>query len=268
MHRWDRVAWLAAFVAFGVLAPARAEAEGEPERPANAPRPAGWWDRWGADDAGADAAERVKRRIEPRPAIMQPRPAEPPAPVVLAAGKLYLLVGATLKRFDAETLALEASAALPLADDERAQRVKQAFMQRWDKNGDNAVTPDEMDRPELVQNLDKNGDGMVTPDEVPAPRALPASAMAAGPATLLVEGASAFVFARGKLFRFKADTLELQATATVETPPETVPGAPTMKVRTPTGQPTAPGALRERLRRKDAAPVEQAPTPPEEPVKF
>jgi hypothetical protein len=174
--------------------PAAAQDEGRPERK----RP----DREGRGqrDQGRD----------PR-AMMQSRGGQAPS-MAVSEGKLFIVLGREIKRLDADTLEEEAKADIPVAgaDDEANRKKQEAFIARFDKNEDGAITKDELKRPEMLSRFDKNEDGKITADEAPGPKMM-AARMPPGPTTLLVEDGSVYVFQGGALYRFDADTLELEA---------------------------------------------------------
>jgi Ca2+-binding EF-hand superfamily protein len=169
--------------------------------------------------------------------------------MAVSAGKLYLIVNGAIQRLDATTLQLEASAAIPAHHPDEQELAKEQFMTRFDRNGDGEITMDELDRPEALAKIDENGDGKITRDEVPMPRVRIAQS---SPASLLVEAGNVYVFQNGQLFRFRADTLELEAEVVLGRPDTGGAGAP-RRADMP----------RDRVRRKESR--NQMPPQPEAP---
>lgn len=193
------------------------------------------------------------------------------APMAVAAGNLYIIVGTEIKRFDARTLEEKATASIPTTDPEQEKRVQDAMMQRFDKNGDGEVTKDEVGNDQIFQRLDTNADGKVTAAEMPAARVMKRPT---GPATLLVSSGAVFVFMGSRLCRFHAESLELEASTTIKTPN---PFADRMKGGMKGGMMGGQKGGRDRggmKRRPDqggnkpGADRDPPPPPPEEPVRF
>jgi hypothetical protein len=261
-----------------VSSPASAQEGGEAP-PDEGRRKKGWMPRWfgggGREgerpDAARDAAERQRAKKLQRARGMKGAGQKPPAPVQmsLAAGKLYVILGDKISRLDADTLTEEASARIPRAIPpelkKREERVRSAFLARFDRNADGAITRDELDRPEILTKLDKDGDGKITAAEVPTPRNL---VPPAGPATMLVEGGRVFVFRDGQLFRFDAETLELKAKAELAPPPQVHPHRPGGHGRPFGGQRPGGKGDRRREKRRKVPPADLPPPPDEEPVRF
>ncbi len=134
---------------------------------------------------------------------------EPPAPMQVDDGKLYIVTGSTIRKLDAVTLEEESTAVIPSqADAEHETKRKEKFMERFDEDGDGFVREDEVPNPNMIRKLDRDGDGAISISEVPSPRAM---RVPAGPVTLLVDGADLFVYRAGWLYRFGTADLTLEA---------------------------------------------------------
>lgn len=154
-------------------------------------------------------------------ARMQMAPAAAPA-MAVSGGKLYIVLGRELRSLEAETLQEEAKADVPEPpDDERTTKIKEAMLKRLDKDGDGFITKEESPRPDLVERLDKDGDGKVSRSEMRLPGMM---MRPPGPAALLVEEGSVYVFQDGWLYRFDAEGLELRAKAKLASERPGLPG--------------------------------------------
>jgi len=244
MTRWYAATLIAALA---LSMNARAQDEAPPEE---RPRKRGWFD-WGGGNKQAERPQ--KPAVNPQMRRALARPQSFAVPMVVSAGKLYLVVGNAVKKLDAQTLDEEETAVIPMENTERVINAQHSYLVRFDTNKDGKVTRDEAPRPEWIDKLDRNQDGAVTIDEVPLPRAATA---AMGPATLLVEAGSLYVYTGNTLLRYKTDPLTLMAQTTVTGPGR--PGA--ARKLGPGGR--QPGAAR----RRDLPPPQEEPI--EEPLKF
>lgn len=162
------------------------------------------------DRQGPDGRGRGGGQMPPFARMRTPQAAAPS--MAVSGGKLYIVIGRELKSLDAETLEEQAKAEVPAPPEieERMGKIKEAMLKKLDKDGDGFITREESPRPELVERFDKDGDGKVAGDELQPPAMM---MRPAGPATLLVEAPSVYVFQDGWLFRFDAEKLTLQAKA-------------------------------------------------------
>lgn len=180
---------------------------------------------------GQGRGERADRARMPFMPPVKRRQAQEPAAMALSGGKLYLVVGNTLSKLDAESLEVAKTAEIPVAGAEKAEeqdprqerfaaamkeRLERVF-ERLDKDGDGVLREDELLNPEPIRLLDKDADGAISREELPEPQ-LPKPP--AGPASILVEKGSVYVFQNGWLYRFGADDLSLAAKAEVAGPSE------------------------------------------------
>lgn len=185
--------WLAVVGVVLLALPAVAQDEGRPERK----RP--------------DREGRAQKNQGRDPRMMMQSKNQAPV-MAVEEGQLFIVLGRELKRLDIDTLEEEAKADIPIAgaDDEANRKKQEAFIARFDKNEDGAITADELKRPEMLKRFDKNEDGKITAEEAPGPKMMMAR-MPAGPTTLLVKEGSVYVYQGGALYRFDVDTLELMA---------------------------------------------------------
>lgn len=133
--------------------------------------------------------------------------------------KFFILTGATLARVDIATSVVEARKDLhkvgkePGAD-ERDRKWRQAFLARYDSDGDGVISSVEAKRYPHVRKMDKDGDGAVVLKEVPAPMRKGAGAQ--GEARLVVSSRGLHMLRGGMLFLFDLKTLELLKSTQIE----------------------------------------------------
>jgi hypothetical protein len=135
--------------------------------------------------------------------------------MVVSEGKLYLVSGNKVKRLDALTLAVEASADIPVPG-QPIEELRSLWIRRYDRNRDGAVTADEFPTPAMIGRLDRNGDGRVTAEETPAE--LVQSRIPPGPVSLAVGPEGVYVSRAGWVYRFAAADLGLAAQADLSAP--------------------------------------------------
>ncbi len=226
-------------------------------------------DRRRPDREGRGGGGGLGERMRDPRMMMQGRGQESAPAMVVSAGKLYIVLGRELRRLDADTLEEEKKADIPVpgANDEAGKKKQKKFIARFDKNKDGAIGKDEFPRADIIQKLDKNGDGKITVEEAPGAQMM-AARMPAGPSTLLVERGSVYVFQGGSLYRFNADSLELQATA--ELAPQRPGGMPGgMKGGMRGGMKGGrEGGDRGRPDKRDRGGPRGEPEVPEDPVRF
>ncbi len=208
-----------------------------------------------------DRGGRAQRDQTGDPRMQMPGRGQPQAPAMAVSdGNLFIVLGREIRRLDADTLEEEKKAEIPVpgADDETSRKMQEKFIKRFDKDGDGAVSGNELPRPELLDRLDKDGDGKVSQSEAPGPQMM-AARMPAGPSTLLVQEGSVYVFQGGALYRFDAESLELEASA------ELAPKRPRGREKPDKGQRGEQGG---RQKRPDRRNVPDEPPEPDDPTRF
>ncbi len=246
----------AGLVAFAGGAGAQDE-PGEGRRPGRRP---GIGERGPGDD-------RRLRRPQARPQN------EPPAPMQVAGGKLYIVTGSTVRKLDAKTLEEESTAVIQIPiDAERETKAREKFMERFDKDGDGFVREDEIKNPAIIKRFDADGDGAISLDEVPSPQTM-MRRQPTGPVTLLVVehgaegegGGDLYVCRGGWLYRYDTADLTLQAQNEIapRRAPERPPGWKDRRDR-----PDKRDKRKEARKPKDAPDPPPPPKLPEEPVRF
>ncbi len=242
----------AGLVAFAVGA-------GAQDEPGGRRRPGG---RPGIGERGPGDNRRL-RRPQARPTD------EPPAPMQVVAGKLYIVTGSTVRKLDVKTLEEESTAVIPVpVDAERQTKAREKFMERFDKDGDGFVREDEMKNPAIINRFDADGDGAISVDEVPAPQTM--MRRPTGPVTLLVVergaegegGSDLYVYRDGWLYSY--DTADLTLQAQNEIAPRRAPERPPIRK----DRQDRRDKRKEGRKQKDAPDPPPPPELPDEPVRF
>ena len=239
-----------------------------------------------AGGAGAQDEPGERRRPDRRPGIGERGPGddrrlrrpqvrpqdEPPAPMQVAGGKLYIVTGSTVRKLDAKTLDEESTAVIPVPiDAERETKAKEKFMERFDKDGDGFVREDEVKTPAIITRFDRDGDGAISLVEIPSPQTI--MRRPSGPVTLLVVehgaegkgGSDLYVYRDGWLYRY--DTADLTLQAQNEIAPRRAPERPPVRKDRRDRQDKR-DKRKEGRKPKDAPEPPPPPELPDEPLKF